>query len=54
MRTLILGVIRGGPGWLMPFGEVWEECCRRADVPDEAQWIKEAESYEKKVLAKRA
>jgi L-rhamnose isomerase len=39
---------------MMPFGEVWEECCRRADVPDEAQWIKEAESYDKKVLAKRA
>jgi len=38
---------------LMPFGEVWEECCRRAGVPSEAQWIKEAESYEKKVLAKR-
>jgi hypothetical protein len=24
---------------------VWEECCPRADVPDEAQWIKEAESW---------
>ncbi len=39
---------------VMPFGEAWEECCRRAGVPGEAQWIKEAESYEKKVLAKRA
>jgi len=38
---------------VMPFGEAWEECCRRAGVPGEAQWIKEAESYEEKVLAKR-
>lgn len=38
---------------VMPFGEAWEECCKRAGVPGEAQWIKDAESYEKKVLAKR-
>ncbi|NBT24760.1 L-rhamnose isomerase, partial [bacterium] len=38
---------------VMPFGEVWDSCCEQAGVPAEADWIQEAEEYEKKVLTKR-
>lgn len=37
----------------LPFGDVWDELCRRADVPSEADWVRNVESYEKRVLAKR-
>jgi L-rhamnose isomerase len=37
----------------MPFGEVWDSCCEQAGIPGEADWIQEAETYEKKVLIKR-
>ena len=38
----------------LPFGEVWDELCRRADVPAEADWVRSVESYEERVLAKRS
>ena len=38
----------------LPFGEVWDELCRRAEVPSEADWVKSVESYERRVLAKRS
>ncbi len=37
----------------LPFGDVWDELCRRADVPTGAAWIDEVESYESDVLADR-
>ena len=36
-----------------PFGDVWEEYCRRCNVPAGAEWIKEVERYEASVLSKR-
>ncbi|MEY3480403.1 MAG: hypothetical protein RIQ71_1178, partial [Verrucomicrobiota bacterium] len=29
----------------MPWGAVWDEFCRRSDVPTGASWLAEAESY---------
>jgi L-rhamnose isomerase len=37
----------------MPFGDVWDEYCRRSHVPTEDEWFKEAERYEKEVLTAR-
>jgi L-rhamnose isomerase len=37
----------------MPFGDVWDEYCRRAGVPVGAAWLDEVKAYEKNVLAKR-
>jgi len=38
----------------MPFGDVWQEYCRRTNVPDEdADWFQEIETYEKKILEVR-
>ena len=37
-----------------PFGDVWEEYCRRCNVPEGAEWIKEIERYEASVLSNRA
>ena len=37
----------------MPFGAVWDELCKRADVPSGATWIKEIDEYEASVLSIR-
>ena len=37
----------------LPFGEVWDEYCRRTGAPVGDAWIREVDSYEKDVLAKR-
>jgi L-rhamnose isomerase len=37
----------------LPFGDVWDELCRRADVPVGVDWIDAVETYEREVLAKR-
>ena len=37
----------------LPFGAVWDEYCRRNDVPLGPQWMAEVKSYEKSVLADR-
>ncbi len=37
-----------------PFGVVWDEYCRRKDVPLAAQWIQEVKSYESLILSQRA
>ena len=37
----------------MPIHAVWNEYCRRQDVPTDAEWLEEVRAYEKKVLAKR-
>jgi L-rhamnose isomerase len=38
----------------LPFGPVWDEFCRRQNVPVGADWISEMKNYEKKVLAGRS
>ena len=39
----------------LPFGDVWEEYCRRQNVPaDDEEWFGEIMKYEKEVLAKRS
>ncbi len=37
----------------MPFGDVWNEYCTRAGVPEDGKWFEEVERYEKEVLSKR-
>ena len=37
----------------LPFGAVWDEYCRRNNVPVGACWISEVKGYERDVLAKR-
>lgn len=37
----------------MPFGDIWEEYCRRQCVPTDAQWFDEVAEYEQKVLSQR-
>lgn len=36
-----------------PFGDIWDEYCRREGVPVGPEWIAEVDRYEKDVLAKR-
>ena len=36
-----------------PFGDVWDEYCKREGVPVGADWIREVEIYEAEVLSKR-
>lgn len=36
----------------LPFGAVWDELCRRTDVPGRG-WIAESEAYERTILASR-
>src|SRR5690606_665416 len=37
----------------LPFGAVWDEHCRRADVPIGAAWLDEVRAYERQVLTSR-
>ena len=37
----------------LPFGAVWDEHCRRQNVPVGGAWLGEVRSYEKKVLSNR-
>lgn len=38
----------------LPFGPVWDEFCRRQNVPVGTDWIVEMKNYERKVLAGRS
>ena len=38
----------------LPFGAVWDEYCRRQNVPVASAWLDEVQSYEQAVLSKRA
>ena len=38
----------------LPFGAVWDEHCRRQDVPVGAAWLEEVKAYERKHLAGRS
>ncbi|MFZ4682102.1 MAG: L-rhamnose isomerase, partial [Terrimicrobiaceae bacterium] len=37
----------------LPFAAVWDEHCRRQNVPVGAKWLDEVKSYESAVLSKR-
>jgi len=37
----------------LPFGEVWDELCRRGNVPVGKAWITEMENYEENILINR-
>jgi len=37
----------------MPFGEIWEEYCRRCGVPADGEWFASVKQYEAEVLSKR-
>jgi L-rhamnose isomerase len=37
----------------LPFGAVWDEHCRRTDVPVGTAWLDEVKSHESAVLSKR-
>ena len=37
----------------LPFGDIWEEYCRREGVPATESWYEEVAQYEKDVLSKR-
>jgi L-rhamnose isomerase len=39
---------------LLPFAAVWDEHCRRQNVPIGGAWLVEVQAYEKSVLAKRS
>ena len=38
----------------MPFGEIWEEFCRRQNTPGENEWLSEVKNYEQAVLSNRS
>ncbi len=38
----------------LPFGAVWDEHCRRHNVPEGAAWLDVVRDYEKSVLSRRA
>lgn len=53
------GDYAGRLAWLeeiktLPLGAVWDEHCRRANVPVGAEWLDEVRGYEKNVLSKRS
>ncbi|MCR4594534.1 MAG: L-rhamnose isomerase [Clostridiales bacterium] len=37
----------------LPFGEIWNEYCRRCSAPLDGEWLSEVERYESEVLGKR-
>ena len=37
----------------MPFGEIWDEYCRRCGKPEDGKWFSEIEKYEADVLSAR-
>lgn len=37
----------------LPWGEVWDEYCKKQNVPQDDEWYKLVEDYEKQVLLKR-
>lgn len=37
----------------MPFGEIWEEYCRRCHAPADGEWFGDVKKYEAEVLSKR-
>ena len=38
---------------IAPFGEIWDEYCRRCGVPADGAWFSQVQAYEKDVLSTR-
>jgi L-rhamnose isomerase len=38
---------------ILPLGAVWQEYCRRQNVPGDSAWIAEVKNYKKTFLSKR-
>ncbi len=38
---------------LLPFGEIWQEYCRRCNAPGDGEWFAQVKRYEKQVLQQR-
>ncbi len=38
---------------MLPLGDVWEEYCRRCNVPTGSAWLDDIKKYEQDVLLKR-
>ena len=38
----------------MPFGEIWNEYCRRCGAPEDGEWFPQVQQYEQDVQLKRA
>ncbi|MBO4289346.1 MAG: L-rhamnose isomerase, partial [Lachnospiraceae bacterium] len=38
----------------LPFGEIWNEYCRRCGVPEDGKWFSKVQRYEIEVLEGRA
>lgn len=37
----------------LPFGAIWDELCRRADVPTGLNWLDDVDRYESEILSRR-
>ena len=37
----------------MPFGEIWDEYCRRCGAPVDGEWFPQVQQYEQDVQLKR-
>jgi L-rhamnose isomerase len=37
----------------LPFGDIWEEYCRRCGAPADGEWFASVKDYEEEVLLKR-
>ena len=46
-------MVRREAAKVLPFGEVWDEYCRRCGVPLDGEWLGEVQRYEREVLAER-
>lgn len=46
-------MVRREAAKVLPFGEVWDEYCRRCGVPLDGEWLAEVQRYEREVLSER-
>ncbi len=46
-------MVRREAAKVLPFGEVWDEYCRRCGVPLDGEWLGEVQRYEREVLTER-
>ncbi len=37
----------------MPYGAVWDYCCKTSEIPDDVEWMDEVLKYEKEVTSRR-
>jgi L-rhamnose isomerase len=46
-------MVRREAAKVLPFGEVWDEYCRRSGVPADGEWLAEVQRYEREALLER-